>query len=82
MQRAYFSAVLSDFLKARDEEVLGRIAQRTELEDPKPLLRAMLAYGSAILGVAKENQDWPNDVMMGVHTQNEEGNQIRMNFEL
>ena len=30
MQRAYFSAVLSDFLKARDEEVLGQMAQRTE----------------------------------------------------
>ena len=30
MQRAYFSAVLSEFLKAQDEEVLGQMAQRTE----------------------------------------------------
>lgn len=30
MQRAYFSAVLSEFLKARDEEVLGQMAQKTE----------------------------------------------------
>jgi len=30
MQRAYFSAVLSDFLKARDEQVMGQMAQRTE----------------------------------------------------
>jgi hypothetical protein len=30
MQRAYFSAGLGEFLRMRDEEVLGQMAQRTE----------------------------------------------------
>ena len=30
MQRAYFSAGIGEFLRMRDEEVLGLMAQRTE----------------------------------------------------
>jgi hypothetical protein len=51
-----------------------------ELEDARPLLRAMLAQGFAILGVAKEHHIWPDDSMMVFHTRDDEGNQFRKNF--
>jgi hypothetical protein len=52
-----------------------------EPEDTKPLLRAMLAQGFAILGVAKEHNIWPDDAMMVLHTRDDEGNQLRKNLE-
>ena len=51
-----------------------------EPEDARPLLRAMLVQGFAILGVAKEHHIWPDDAMMVFHTRDDEGNQSRMNF--
>jgi len=51
-----------------------------ELEDARPLLRAMLVQGFAILGVAKEHHIWPDDAMMVLHTRDDEGNQFRKNF--
>ena len=50
-----------------------------EPEDAKPLLRAMLAQGFAILGVAKEHHIWPDDAMLVLHTMDDEGNQLRRN---
>jgi len=50
-----------------------------ELEDARPLLRAMLAQGFAILEVAKEHHIWPDDAMMVFHTRDDEGNQLRKN---
>ena len=52
-----------------------------ESEDAKPLLRAMLAQGFAILGVAKEHHIWPDDALMVIHTRDDEGNQLRINLE-
>ena len=52
-----------------------------ELEDARPLLRAMLVQGFAILGVAKEHHVWPDDSMMVLHFKDQEGNQVRNNFE-
>ena len=51
-----------------------------EPEDAKPLLRAMLAQGFAILGVAKEHHIWPDDAMVVLHTRDDEGNQLRRNL--
>jgi len=51
-----------------------------EPEDAKPLLRAMLAQGFAILGVAKEHHIWPDDAMVVLHTRDDEGNQFRKDF--
>ena len=52
-----------------------------EPEDARPLLRAMLAQGFAILGVAKEHHIWPDDAMMVFHSRDDEGNQYRKNLE-
>ena len=51
-----------------------------EPEDAQPLLRAMLAQGFAILGVAKEHHIWPDDAMLVFHTRDDEGNQFRKDF--
>ena len=56
-------------------------ANQPEPEDARPLLRAMLVQGFAILGVAKEHHIWPDDAMMVLHTRDAEGNQLRKNFE-
>jgi hypothetical protein len=52
-----------------------------EPEDAKPLLRAMLTRAFLMLEVAKEHHVWPDDAMMVVHSQDEEGNQYRKNLE-
>jgi len=52
-----------------------------EPEDAKPLLRAMLTRAFLMLEVAKEHHVWPDDAMMVLHSQDEEGNQVRMNLE-
>ena len=52
-----------------------------EPEDAQPLLRAMLVQGFAILGVAKEHHIWPDDAMVVLHSQDDEGNQLRGSFE-
>ena len=52
-----------------------------EPEDAKPLLRAMLTRAFLMLEVAKEHHVWPDDAMMVVHSQDQEGNQFRMNLE-
>jgi hypothetical protein len=56
-------------------------ANQPEPEDARPLLRAMLAQGFAILGVAKEHNIWPDDAMMVLHTRDDKGNQLRKNLE-
>jgi len=52
-----------------------------EPEDAKPLLRAMLTRAFLMLEVAKEHHVWPDDAMMVLHSQDEEGNQFRQNLE-
>jgi len=56
-------------------------ANQPEPEDAKPLLRAMLTRAFLMLEVAKEYHVWPDDAMMVLHSQDEEGNQYRKNFE-
>ena len=56
-------------------------ANQPEPEDAKPLLRAMLTRAFLMLEVAKEHHVWPDDAMMVLHSQDEEGNQVRMNLE-
>jgi hypothetical protein len=52
-----------------------------ESEDAKPLLRAMLTRAFLMLEVAKEHHVWPDDAMMVLHSQDDEGNQLRENLE-
>ena len=52
-----------------------------ESEDAKPLLRAMLTRAFLVLEVAKQQHLWPDDAMVVVHSQDQEGNQFRMNLE-
>ena len=52
-----------------------------EPEDAKPLLRAMLTRAFLMLEVAKEHHVWPDDAMMVLYSQDEEGNQFRKNME-
>ena len=52
-----------------------------EPEDARPLLRAMLTRAFLMLEVAKEHHVWPDDAMVVVHSQDQEGNQFRMNLE-
>jgi len=56
-------------------------ASQPEPEDAKPLLRAMLTRAFLMLEVAKEHHVWPDDAMMVLHSQDQEGNQVRMNLE-
>ena len=52
-----------------------------ESEDAKPLLRAMLTRAFLMLEVAKEYHVWPDDAMMVLHSQDDEGNQLRESLE-
>jgi hypothetical protein len=52
-----------------------------ESEDAKPLLRAMLTRAFLMLEVAKEHHVWPDDAIMVLHSQDDEGNQYRKNLE-
>jgi len=52
-----------------------------EPEDAKPLVRAMLTRAFLMLEVAKEHHVWPDDEMVVVHSQDEEGNQFRKHLE-
>ena len=52
-----------------------------EPEDAKPLLRAMLTRAFLMLEVAKEHHVWPDDAVVVVHAQDQEGNQYRKNLE-
>ena len=52
-----------------------------ESEDAKPLLRAMLTRAFLMLEVAKEHHVWPDDAMVVVHSQDQEGNQYRKHLE-
>ena len=56
-------------------------ANQPEPEDAKPLLRAMLTRAFLMLEVAKEHHVWPDDAMMVVHSQDDEGNQLRKSLE-
>ena len=55
--------------------------KQPEPEDAKPLLRAMLTRAFLMLEVAKEHHIWPDDAMMVLHSQDDEGNQFRKNLE-
>ena len=52
-----------------------------EPEDARPLLRAMLTRAFLMLEVAKEHHVWPDDAMMVLHSQDDEGNQLRESLE-
>ena len=52
-----------------------------EPKDAKPLLRAMLTRAFLMLEVAKEHHVWPDDAMMVVHSDDQEGNQYRKHLE-
>ncbi len=56
-------------------------ANQPEPEDARPLLRAMLTRAFLMLEVAKQHHVWPDDAMVVVHSQDQEGNQCRMNLE-
>jgi hypothetical protein len=56
-------------------------ANQPEAEDAKPLLRAMLTRAFLMLEVAKEHHVWPDDAMMVLHSQDDEGSQYRKNLE-
>ena len=56
-------------------------ANQPDPEDARPLLRAMLTRAFLMLAVAKEHHVWPDDAMVVVHSQDQEGNQFRMNLE-
>jgi len=53
----------------------------TGTEDARPLLRAMLTRAFLMLEIAKAHHVWPDDAMMVVHAQDQEGNQYRKGFE-
>jgi hypothetical protein len=57
------------------------VVNQPEPEDAKPLLRAMLTRAFLMLEVAKEHHIWPDDAMMVVHSQDQEGNQVRKSLE-
>jgi hypothetical protein len=52
-----------------------------EPENAKPILRAMLTRAFLMLEVAKEHHVWPDDAMMVLHSQDDEGNQLRESLE-
>ena len=56
-------------------------ANQPEPGDAKPLLRAMLTRAFLMLEVAKEHHVWPDDAVVVVHAQDQEGNQYRKNLE-
>ena len=64
-------------MRAALEHLAGN---QPEPEDAKPLLRAMLTRAFLMLEVAKEHHVWPDDAMMVLHSQDEEGNQFRKNL--
>ncbi len=70
------------FYELLAQAALEHLAEnQPEPEDAKPLLRAMLTRAFLMLEVAKEHHVWPDDAMMVLHSQDEEGNQVRMNLE-
>jgi len=70
------------FYELLGQAVLEHLAaNQPEPEDAKPLLRAMLTRAFLMLEVAKQHHVWPDDAMMVLHSQDEEGNQVRMNLE-
>ncbi|NDB95407.1 MAG: hypothetical protein EBZ78_04525, partial [Verrucomicrobia bacterium] len=64
-----------------DDRIMRVAGNQPEPEDARPLLRAMLTRAFLMLKVAKEHHVWPDDAMMVVHSDDEEGNQFRMNLE-
>jgi hypothetical protein len=56
-------------------------ANQPEPDDAKPLLRAMLTRAFLMLEVAKEHHVWPDDAMMELHSQDDEGNQLWESLE-
>jgi len=56
-------------------------ANQPEPEDAKPLLRAMLTRAFLILEIVKQHHVWPDDAMMVLHSQDDEGNQLRESLE-
>ena len=70
------------FYELLGQAVLEHLAaNQPEPEDAKPLLRAMLTRAFLMLEVAKEHHVWPDDAMMVLHSQDDEGNQLRESLE-
>ena len=65
-------------MKKQGEYLAGN---QPEPEDARPLLRAMLTRAFLMLKVAKEHHVWPDDAMLVVHSDDQEGNQFRKHFE-
>ena len=70
------------FYELLAQAALEHLAEnQPEPEDAKPLLRAMLTRAFLMLEVAKEHHVWPDDALMVLHSQDDEGNQLRKNLE-
>jgi len=70
------------FYELLAQAALEHLAEnQPEPEDAKPLLRAILTRAFLMLEVAKEHHVWPDDALMVLHSQDEEGNQFRQNLE-
>lgn len=68
-------------MKMRGAALEHLAASQPEPEDARPLLRAMLTRAFLMLEVAKEHHVWPDDAMVVMHAQDQEGNQFRLNLE-
>jgi len=68
-------------MKMRGAALEHLAGNQPEPEDAKPLLRAMLTRAFLILEIAKKHHVWPDDAMVVVHSQDEEGNQCRRHFD-
>ncbi|NBP40477.1 MAG: hypothetical protein EBV34_18995 [Betaproteobacteria bacterium] len=64
-----------------DDRIMRVAGNQPEPEDAKPLLRAMLTRAFLMLEIVKQHHVWPDDAMMVVHSDDEEGNQFRKHLE-
>ena len=68
-------------MRMREAALEHLAGNQPEPEDARPLLRAMLTRAFLMLEVVKQHHVWPDDAMMVVHSDDEEGNQFRKNLE-
>ena len=68
-------------MKMRGAALEHLAGNQPEPEDAKPLLRAMLTRAFLMLEIVKQHHVWPDDAMVVVHSDDEEGNQFRQNLE-
>ena len=68
-------------MKMRGAALEHLAANQPEPEDAKPLLRAMLTRAFLMLEIVKQHHVWPDDAMLVVHSDDQEGNQFRKHLE-